>query len=225
MGLLARGHNSDASSVVSGHDFSLSAIAQRYCHYERTSVREESAFRTGAPSFPSFGKGVILVIILVVLTSCGYHTSTGTVAKTLPQVHTLAVPAFTNQTRTYRVEQILTSAVVRELTTRTQYKIINEADPDADATLKGYVVTTQSTPVTYDSQTGRASSSLVTVTMKVSLVDKKGTVLFENPNYVFREEYQISSQVSSFFEEESPALDRLSRDFARSLVSTILEGF
>ena len=182
---------------------------------------------SGAPSFPVVGKGGIVTALLAVLltTGCGYHTSTATMAKTLPAVHTLAVPAFTNQTKTYRVEQILTSAVVRELTTRTQYKIINEADPEADATLKGFVVTTQTTPVTYDSQTGRASSSLVTVTMKVSLVGKNGALLFDNPNYVFREEYQISSQVSSFFEEESPALDRLSRDFARSLVSTILEGF
>ena len=168
---------------------------------------------------------IVALLALALTTCCGYHTNTGTTAKAFPQVHTLAVPAFTNQSKTYRVEQILTSAVVRELTTRTQYKIVNEADPDADATLKGYVVTTQTAPVTYDSQTGRASSSLVTVTMKVSLVDKNGTVLFENPNYVFREEYQISSQVSSFFEEESPALDRLSRDFAHSLVSTILEGF
>lgn len=160
---------------------------------------------------------------MLVATGCGYHTSGK--GSALPQVHTLAVPAFINQTQSYRIEQILTSAVVRELTTRTQYKIVNQADPDADATLKGLVVTTQTTPVTYDSKTGRASSSLVTVSMKVSLVDKNGTVLFDNPNYVFREEYQISSQVSSFFEEESPALDRLSRDFARSLVSNILEGF
>ena len=168
---------------------------------------------------------IVALLALALTSSCGYHTSTATVAKTLPAVHTLAVPAFTNQTKTYRVEQVLTSAVVRELTTRTQYRIVNEASPDADATLKGLVVTTQTTPVTYDSKTGRASSSLVTVSMKVSVVDRNGTVLFDNPNYVFREEYQISSQVSSFFEEESPALDRLSRDFARSLVSTILEGF
>jgi outer membrane lipopolysaccharide assembly protein LptE/RlpB len=196
-----------------------------FCHSKRTLVREESAFQ-GAPSFPSFGKGrSVVALLLVLLTGCGYHAGTGTAARTLPAVHTLAVPAFTNQTKTYRVEQILTSAVVRELTTRTQYKIVNDADPEADATLKGFVVATQTTPVTYDSQTGRASSSLVTVTMKVSLVDKKGAILFEDPSYVFREEYQISSQVSSFFEEESPALDRLSRDFARSLVSTVLEGF
>jgi len=161
--------------------------------------------------------------ILTLTTGCGYHTTSK--GGSLPQVHTLAVPTFTNATQQYRIEQILTSAVVRELTTRTHYKIVNQESGDADATLKGVVITTQSAPVTYDSVTGRASSALVTVAMKVTLVDKNGTVLFENPNYVFREEYQISSQVSSFFEEQSPALDRLSRDFARSLVSTILEGF
>jgi outer membrane lipopolysaccharide assembly protein LptE/RlpB len=166
---------------------------------------------------------VTALLVLALTTGCGYHTTTR--GSTLPQVHVLAVPAFTNQTQAYRIEQILTSAVVRELTTRTQYKIINHESSDADATLKGFVVTTQTAPVTYDSTTGRASTALVTVAMKITLVDKNGTVLFDNPNYVFREEYQISSQVSSFFEEESPALDRLSRDFARSLVSTILEGF
>ena len=164
-----------------------------------------------------------LLVLLAFSSGCGYHTTArGT---SLPQVHTLAVPTFTNQTQSYRLEQILTSAVVRELTTRTQYKIVHDDSADADATLKGFVVSAQTTPVTYDSVTGRASTSLVTVAMKVSLVDRNGAVLFENPNYVFREEYQISSQVSSFFEEESPALDRLSRDFARSVVSTILEGF
>jgi outer membrane lipopolysaccharide assembly protein LptE/RlpB len=164
-----------------------------------------------------------LLVMLALTSGCGYRTTSRT--NSLPQVHTLAVPTFTNRTQAYRIEQILTSAVVRELTTRTHYKIVHEESGDADATLKGFVVTTQTAPVTYDSVTGRASTELVTVSMKVTLVDKKGTVLFENPNYVFREEYQISGQVSSFFDEESPALDRLSRDFARSLVSTILEGF
>ena len=58
-----------------------------------------------------------------------------------------------------------------------------------------------------------------------SLVDRRGKVLYENPSYLFREEYQVSHELSSFFEEESPALERLSREFARTLVSNILEGF
>jgi len=50
-------------------------------------------------------------------------------------------------------------------------------------------------------------------------------VLFSNPNYTFHEEYEISSNLSTFFNEETPALDRLSRDLAQSLVSNIMEGF
>ena len=165
----------------------------------------------------------LLLAIVLFTTGCGYHTTTR--GSAFPQIKTLAVPTFTNQTQAYRIEQILTAAVVRELTTRTQYRLVYDNASDADATLKGVIVQTQTAPVTYDSTTGRASTSLVSVTMRVQLVDKKGTVLFENPNYVFRDEYQISRELSSFFDEETPAVDRLSRDLARSLVSNILEGF
>ena len=161
-------------------------------------------------------------LALVGLAGCGYSASTR--SSRLPRdTKSIAVPAFVNQTQTYRVEQTLTSAVVREFTTRTNYQILSEPDESADLTLRGVVTGTQLSPVTYDSQTGRASSVLVTVNMRVTLTDRKGTVLFENPNYLFREQYQVSREISSFFEEESPAVERLSRDFARSLVSTILE--
>ena len=61
--------------------------------------------------------------------------------------------------------------------------------------------------------------------LRVSLTDRQGKVLFQNPAYVFREQYQVSQEPSSFFEEDSPALERLSREFARTLVSNVLEGF
>ena len=161
---------------------------------------------------------------MLLTVSCGYHTTTHYVR--LPDsVHTIAVPAFTNQTQNYRVEQVLTSAVVREFVTRTKFRISSEPSDDADATLRGTVTTMQLAPLTYDSQTGRASSALVTVTMRVSLVDRKGTVLFDQPNYTFREQDQVSRELTSFFEEDSPAVDRLSRDFARTLVSNILEAY
>jgi outer membrane lipopolysaccharide assembly protein LptE/RlpB len=166
----------------------------------------------------------LLLLALLTLTGCGYHTA-GKV-NTLPtHIKVLAVPTFVNHTHSYRVEQIMTAAVVRELTTRTDFRIVNQEDAAADATLRGDVIVTDSAPVTYDSTTGRATSGLVAVTMKISLVDKKGTVLFENPSYTFREQYQISRELSSFFDEETPALDRLARDMASSLVSNVLEGF
>ena len=155
---------------------------------------------------------------------CGYHTA-GRMVTIPDEVHTIAIPAFVNQTHTYKIEQMLTGAVVHEMIARTRYRIVNQPDDGADATLHGTVLSTATSPLTYDSQTGRASSALVVVTMKVSLIDRQGKVLFENPAYLFREQYQVSRELTSFFEEDSPALERLSREFARTLVSNLLEGF
>lgn len=165
-----------------------------------------------------------LVSLLFLTTACGYHTAGHAVA--LPaDVQTIAIPAFINRTQTYKIEQKLTAAVVQEMVTRTHYHILNEPSDSADATLRGVVISTSTSPLTYDSQTGRASSALVVVTAEVTLTDRQGKVLYENPSYLFREEYQVSRELSSFFEEDSPALERLSREFARTLVSNVLEGF
>jgi outer membrane lipopolysaccharide assembly protein LptE/RlpB len=164
------------------------------------------------------------VALIFFTTACGYHTAGHAV--TLPaDVQTIAIPAFVNQTQTYKIEQRLTAAVVQEMVTRTHYHILNEVSDSADATLRGTVITTSTSPLTYDSQTGRASSALVVVTARVTLTDRHGKVLYQNPSYLFREEYQVSRELSSFFEEDSPALERLSREFARTLVSNVLEGF
>lgn len=169
--------------------------------------------------------GVFIPILLAMAAAgCGYHNA-GHAAKLPPDLKTIAIPGFANHTHTYRVEQVLTAAVAREFLSRTNYRIVNQAGDSADATLHGDVMTTELAPLTYDSNTGRASSALITVTMKVQLVDRQGKVLYENQNYTFREQYQVSREISSFFEEESPALDRLSRDFSRTLVSNILEAY
>jgi outer membrane lipopolysaccharide assembly protein LptE/RlpB len=165
-----------------------------------------------------------VVLLSMALAGCGYHVAGK--ANRLPQsVHTIAIPSFVNQTQQYKLEQLLTQAVVREFITRTRYKIVNQVDPDADATLRGYLTMVQISPVTFDSQTGRASTVLVTIGMRVSLVDRQGRAIFDNQNYVFRDQYQVSRELSSFFQEESPAMQRLSTQFARTLVSNVLEAY
>ena len=166
---------------------------------------------------------VLLACFIGISAGCGYHTA-GHANLLPPDLRTLAVPAFVNQTQTYKIEQMLTAAVVQEFTTRTKYHIT--ADPSsADATLRGTVLSTYTTPLTYDSKTGRASSVMVIVSMKVALTDRQGRVLYQNPSYTFREQYQVSQELSSFFEEDSPGFQRLSRSFARTLVSSVLEAF
>lgn len=161
---------------------------------------------------------------LVNLAGCGYHTA-GHAVQLPENVKTIAVPTFKNETMTYRIDQMLTAAVVREFTTRTHYHMVNGLGDDVDATLRGTVLSTASSPLTYDTASGRTASVLVVVSMRVVLSDRNGKVLYQNPAYVFREQYEVSQDLTSFFEEDSPAFRRLSQDFARTLVSNILEGF
>jgi len=169
-------------------------------------------------------KLTVVAILLLLSTGCGYHTA-GKAVKIPTDVHTIAIPTFVNATQSYRIEQILTAAVVKELTSRTNYRVVNSSSPEADATLHGTVVSTQIYGLTYDPTNGRQSSAEVVVSARVSLVDRNGKSLFDNPNYYFREQYEFSLDPSTFFREESPAVDRLSQDFARTLVSAILENY
>jgi outer membrane lipopolysaccharide assembly protein LptE/RlpB len=166
----------------------------------------------------------VLLTCLLFCAGCGYHTA-GHAVQLPENVKTIAVPAFKNETATYRIEQMLTASVVREFTTRTHYHILNNASDEADATLRGTVLSTAASPVAYDTATGRAASVMVVVSLRVILSDRNGKVLYQNPSYLFREEYEVSQDLKSFFEEDSPASRRLSQDFARTLVSNILEGF
>lgn len=168
-------------------------------------------------------KSALTLITMLIATGCGYHRVG---AGDLPQnIRSIAIPGFVSHSQTFRVEQVLTDAVVREFNARTQYHVLHEATADADVVLKATVLSASATPMVYDSQTGRAVNALVTVSIQVTLSDRQGKVLFENPAYLFHDQYEISSDLPSFFQEDSPAFDRLSRDFAHTLVANILEAY
>jgi outer membrane lipopolysaccharide assembly protein LptE/RlpB len=161
---------------------------------------------------------------VVLLAGCGYHP-VGSPAHLPNTVHTLAVPVFTNNTQSYHTEIAFTQAVVKELSSRTPYRPIVGNSPDADATLHGTITSFQVTPLTYNSQTGQSSSFLITVKASVKLVDRNQKVLYENSTYLFRQQYETTQDLVTFIQEDSPAVQRMSRDFAQALVSDILESF
>ena len=142
-----------------------------------------------------------------------------------PSIRTIAVPAFDNQTLTFKIEQTLTAAVIHEFLTRTRYRVQSSAE-GSDATLTGAITSMYASPVLFDSTTGRTSEVLLTVTVRIKLVSNSdGKTLFEANDWTYREPYQISQDPATYFGESQPALDRLSRSIAASLVSAVMEGF
>ncbi len=168
----------------------------------------------------------LLALLLVALSAagCGYHVA-GRAANLPSEWKTIAVPAFKNDTTRYRIEQRFTAAVIRQFLQRTKYKIVQNTE-DADAVLHGEVVTIETNPILFNATTGEVTTMLVTVHTKVLLVDNSTQkVVYKNDDMVFRDEYQISTDVQSFFEEQDPALERMARDFAAQLVSNVVESF
>jgi outer membrane lipopolysaccharide assembly protein LptE/RlpB len=177
---------------------------------------------------------VLLVgLALPGVSGCGYHT-VGSAAHLPDTVHTLAVPVFKNKTQYYHTEIPMTQAVVREFTDRTRLTVLPNADDGADATVDGTIISESVQPLTYrtettDVQTGQTtsvtSSFLITINVNVLVTDRDHRILYQHTNYVFHEQFETTTDLASFVEEDSPAVQRLSRDFAQTLVSDILESF
>lgn len=169
-------------------------------------------------------KLAVLAGFAIAFVACGYHISGRT--NTLPaQWHVLTVLPFENHTLVPTISQTVTTAVADELARRTHYRVQPEV-AGSDGVLHGSVLSVQSNPVTFDPQTGHATTGEVTMHIKVWLTDSKtDQELFLNGDMVFHDQYQISSQATDFFEEQPLAYQRMSRTIARTLVSTILENF
>jgi len=163
-------------------------------------------------------------VALLALSGCGYHTL-GAATHLPPDLKTLSVPLFVTRTETYHTETVMTEAVIREFAARTRFRVTPSDSPNADAVLHGTILREDVAPLTYNSSTQQSSSFLITIEASVTLNGRDGKVLYKNDNYVFREQYQSTTDLTTFIQENPAAVDRLSRAFARQLVADVLEGF
>jgi len=174
----------------------------------------------------------LTLLAAIILSGCGYHVAGRSDA--LPKtVHVIAVPAIENKTSSYRIEQRLTAATIHEILVHTNYKAVSMPE-SGDAVLRGKVLALEAVPLLFVSTpatattpaTTRATTMLVTMKCDVTLTEvATQKVLYHSDNFVFRNEYEISSDVKSFFEEQDPALDRMAQDFAKRLVAAVTENF
>lgn len=172
-----------------------------------------------------------LLVLLAALasSSCGY-TLAGRGSFLPESIRTIGVPTFVNRTPYYDVAQVLTQSVRTELIGRGKYKVLPQ-DSGVDAVLKVDVTSISLAPSGFNSNQ-QATRYSVTVNVAIQLVQATDNkVLWQNPNQSFREEYSLASDSAatldpaSFFGQSSNAVERMSADFARSIVAAILEAF
>jgi hypothetical protein len=170
-----------------------------------------------------------VVLALLAHSGCGYSLA-GRGAFLPAHIKTIGVPTFVNQTDRVDLEKKLTEEVVQELNSRGKYVVRPEAT-GVDAVLDGKVTAFVVTPVTFEAgaagQTAsQASRYAVQVRVRIEFKDLiQNKTLWADANFGVREEYEVGDNPDDFFDQENLSIDRLSREFAKTLVSRILEAF
>jgi hypothetical protein len=175
-----------------------------------------------------WGWPAVVVLAALSASACGYALA-GTGSFLPDYIKTIGVPTFANRTTVFNLETQVTDKVRSEFIGRGRYEIV----PDSlgvDALLTGEVSSVSIAPVSFTDQQ-LASRYIITMTARVELKDlRDNKILWDNPSLLFRQEYEAQSSIgitdpAAFFSQDLNALERLTTDFARTIVSAILEAF
>ena len=172
--------------------------------------------------------GVLSVLCVVCAPGCGYSLA-GRGSFLPAYIRTIGVPTFVNRTVVFNLETMVTQKVRSEFIGRGKYQILPEAT-GVDALLTGEVTAVNIQPASF-TPNQLASRYAITMVAKIELRDlRENKVLWENPSVMFRQEYDASGNravidPAAFFQQDTNALERISTEFARTIVSAILEAF
>ena len=167
-------------------------------------------------------KILVLTALCFLLADCGYHLR-GTGSNLPPSIKRVDIPMFKNLTTRFELDVKLTQSVIDELVTRGKVEVVGDS-AKADALLLGEIVAFNVNPIAFSNQS-TADRYNITVVAKIVLRDLSNQkVIFSNPNFVYIEEYEVP-QGTSYETWETQAINKVAEKFARTLVSTLLEGF
>ncbi len=167
--------------------------------------------------------GAGLLGLLGAVPGCGYHLAGR--SSTLPAgIQSIGVPTFANRTNRTELEQRVTEHVIDEFSTRGRVRIL-PGEEGAQAVLRGTILSYTVNPVVISEQ-GRATRYEILLTAHVVLSETTTDhVLWEDDHFLFKRQYDVPATPESFVDQEIVAIDDVATDFARSVVTSILEGF
>jgi hypothetical protein len=170
----------------------------------------------------------LLVVLAMLSAHCGYALAGR--GNALPaSIRIIGIADFINHSTTPDIDRVLTTAVRQEFQTKGKYRINPEA-AGADAVIVGTVTSVVAVPVAFTA-TNLASSYSIVVTADIEFRDVHADrVIWSNPSFRVTDEYDVSNRTdindaAAIFSQDASALDRLSRRFAREVVSSIFEAF
>ena len=166
-----------------------------------------------------------LVVLALLCSACGYAL-VGRGSNLPEDIESVYISPLGNRTTKPQVEQILGSAIAEEMVLRQRFELASSVQ-EADAVLQGEIISVRLIPVSF-SDTGYAEEYEISVRafMLLHRTDEDESILWANPEYDFRELYELDlGGDTGVFEREITALEEIASKFSKSLISDLLEGF
>ncbi len=171
---------------------------------------------------------IILLVAVAMTSGCGYSLA-GRGAFLPAHIKRIGVPMFVNNTPVFQIEQKITAKVLAELIGRGRYEVKPNRE-GVDAVLIGEILAIAIAPAAFNDQQ-QATRYAITLVAKIEFRDlKTDKVLWANPSLAFSEQYDVTTtqtalDPNAFLGQNVNAMERLASEFARTVVSAILESF
>jgi Lipopolysaccharide-assembly len=171
---------------------------------------------------------VAVALAVLVQSGCGYSLA-GRGSFLPAYIKRIGIPLFTNSTTVFDLDRRVTDKVRAEFIGRGKWTIVPDAT-GVDGVLSGTITGVSLTPVAFNQQQ-QATRYALAMTGSVEFKDlQTNKILWSNPGMSYREEFDVPASANTldtqtYFGQDANALDRLSNEFARALVSAILEAF
>lgn len=172
-------------------------------------------------------KIALLLVAVLAHSGCGYSLA-GKGSFLPAYIKRIGVPMFTNNTSVFDLDRQVTERVRTEFIGRGKYTIVPEAT-GVDGLLTGVISSVTLTPVAFNAAQ-QATRYALTLSASVEFKDMRANkVLWANPSMQYREEFALDPtsavDLNTFLGQDVDARQRMANEFARSLVSSILEAF
>lgn len=165
---------------------------------------------------------IMVLAVVVALAACGYNFR-GKQNNLPPDVRTVAIPVFDNQTGELRIERVFTDETIFQFTRSQMLRVVSEGQ--SDVVLRGTIKKVE----TEDISLTRGSTSLqrrITITVAAQLVRRNnGDILWENRDLAKNRTFNIVGTIQASEQFKQVAIAELAKELAQTLHDGVFENF
>ena len=166
---------------------------------------------------------IISVLLLLLLSGCGYHTPGASDTWVGGEARTLYVQLFDNQTVEPYLENYITDALIAELAVSRLFELTENPDK-ADVRLAGNVKTFTDSAVSYGNS-DQITEYSATMAISVRLLDKNNSDIIWQRSLTRSEDYLATINKNLQLEGQRLAAIRVSQRLAEDVYASMLNSF